>query len=119
MVLQEDADGGVDPTCQNVPRKVIAENCIGSYCHDSNGPPAAGLDLMSPCVADRLVKVKSRCQDLLLIDVEHPSQSFLFDKINSTKPQCGESMPYAGHMPADELSCMNAWVNAVIRAAKQ
>jgi hypothetical protein len=118
MILDEDADGGVDPTCQNVPRKVIANNCIGGICHDSNGPPAGGVDLMSPCVADRLVNVKSRCQDLLLIDTAHPAQSLMFDKLNSAKAKCGETMPFAGHLPPDELSCINAWLNAVIRAAK-
>jgi len=118
LLIDDDADGGLAPECQNVPRKVIANNCIGGICHDSKGPPSGGLDLMAPCVADRLVNVKSRCQDLLYIDTEHPEHSFLFDKINNLAPTCGVSMPDRGQMPPDELSCMNAWINAVIRAAK-
>jgi hypothetical protein len=119
LVIQAmDADGGVDAACQNVPRKVIANNCIGGFCHDSNGPPAGGLDLMAPCVAERLVNVKSDCEGMLLLDVEHPEQSFLIDKLNSQRPVCGKTMPDGGHLPPDELACMNAWINAVLRAAK-
>jgi hypothetical protein len=119
MILDSDANGSLDPSCQNVPRKVIANNCIGGFCHDSNGPPAGGIDLMAPCVAERLVNVKSDCEGLLLLDVEHPEQSFLIDKLNSQRPTCGKSMPDSGHLPADELACMNAWIKAVIRTAKQ
>jgi hypothetical protein len=115
--MGEDVDGGVEPECQNVPRKLIAESCIGGYCHDMVGP-AAGLDLMSPCVAERLVNIKSRCDGTLLIDTAEPEKSFLSDKLNHLKPRCGYSMPDQGHLPDDELRCMNAWTAAVIRAAK-
>jgi hypothetical protein len=120
MLLGGDADGdaGLAPDCQNVPRKIIANNCIGGYCHDSSGPPAGGLDLMMPCVAERLVNVKSDCQDLLLIDKAHPENSFLLDKLNSPRPKCGEPMPSGGHLDASDLACMNAWINAVLRVAK-
>ncbi|MEY4579481.1 MAG: hypothetical protein RL701_4184 [Pseudomonadota bacterium] len=118
VILAEDADGGVlAPGCQNVPRKLITENCIGLICHDLSGPPAGGIELMGPCVADRLVNIKSRCQDLLYINTAEPTRSFLTDKLNSSKPACGESMPQGGHLPPDELACMNAWVKAVIRTA--
>jgi hypothetical protein len=120
MLLDSDADGdaGLAPDCQNVPRKVIANNCIGGYCHDSDGPPAGNLDLMKPCVADRLVNVKSECYDLMFIDTAHPENSFLLDKLNPPRPMCGEPMPSGGHLGAADLACMNAWVKAVLRVAK-
>jgi hypothetical protein len=118
MLIDTDgADAGLDPTCQNVPRKIIANNCIGGICHDSSGLPAGNLDLMAPCVADRLVNVMSSCMGMQLIDTADPERSFLLDKINSQTPKCGVSMPDRGHLPPDELACMNAWVRAVIRAA--
>jgi hypothetical protein len=101
-----------------VPRKVIANNCIGGICHDSNGPPAGELDLMAPCVAERLINIKSHCMDLFIIDTENPSRSLLLDKLNSAKAKCGETMPFTGHLPPDELSCMNAWIAAVVRSAR-
>lgn len=117
-ILESDADGGL-PSCQNDPLKVIAENCIGGFCHDSNGPLGGGLDLMAPCVADRLVNVKSRCQDLLLLDTARPERSFLVDKLIGEKPKRGTSMPFEGHLPHDEMVCMNAWISAVLRTATQ
>jgi hypothetical protein len=119
MLLDSDADGdaGLAPDCQNVPRKVIANNCIGGYCHDSDGPPAGGLDLMKPCVADRLVNVKSDCYDMMFIDTAHPEKSFLLDKLNPPRPMCGEPMPSGGHLGPADLACMNAWINAVLRTA--
>ena len=120
MLLNSDADGdaGLAPDCQNVPRKVIANNCIGGYCHASGPTPAGGLDLMMPCVADRLVNVKSQCYDMFFIDTAHPEKSFLLDKLNPPRPMCGEPMPSGGHLGPADLACMNAWINAVIRVAK-
>jgi hypothetical protein len=120
MVLDSDSDGdaGLAPDCQNVPRKVIANNCIGGYCHDSDGPPAGNLDLMKPCVADRLVNVKSECYDMMFIDTAHPENSFLLDKLNPPRPKCGEPMPSGGHLGPADLACMNAWISAVLRVAK-
>jgi hypothetical protein len=118
-IVPDDADGGVlDPACQNVPRKIIAESCIGGICHDSSGPPAGNLDLMAPCVAERLINVTSSCQNKLLIDTNNERASFLIDKLASEFPTCGESMPFTGHLPPNEVACMEAWIHAVIRAAR-
>lgn len=116
-VLASDTDGGTLDDCQNVPRKLIANDCNGGICHDSNGP-AGGLDLMAPCLAERLVDVKSRCDGSLLLDTADPTRSFLSDKLNNLKPRCGYSMPDQGHLPPDKLRCMNAWIAAVIRVAR-
>lgn len=119
MITAADADGGVPADCQNVPRKVIANNCIGGYCHDSAGLPAGNLDLMAPCVAERLVRVKSSCMDMLYLDPDHPERSFLTDKLNTEPgPKCGKPMPDGTHLPPDERRCINAWINAVLRAAR-
>jgi len=119
MITAADADGALDPDCQNVPRKVIANNCIGGYCHASGGRAAGNLDLMAPCVAERLVRVKSDCMDMFLLDPEHPERGFLSDKLNTEPgPKCGKPMPDGAHLPASELRCINAWINAVLRAAR-
>jgi hypothetical protein len=116
-VAADDWDGGVDPACHDIPRTIIANNCIGGICHDSNGPPAGNLNLMAPCVAERLVNVRSSCQDKLLIDTQEPGASFLIDKLASVKPTCGEPMPFTGHLPPSQVACMEAWIHAVIHAA--
>jgi hypothetical protein len=121
IVTDDDADGGVDPSCQSVTRTIIAESCIGGICHHSGKfqAPAGGLDLMSPCVADRLINVTSRCQGLLLIDPAQPAKSFLLNKLEAETPLCGESMPWTGHLPPDQVRCMNAWVHALVRTASK
>jgi hypothetical protein len=120
VVSDDDADGGLDPSCQNVTRTIIAESCIGGICHHSGKfqAPAGGLDLMSPCVADRLIKVGSRCQGLVYIDPAQPEKSFLLNKLEAETPICGEPMPWTGHLPPEQVRCMNAWVHALARSSK-
>jgi hypothetical protein len=120
-LTSDDADGGVASDCQNIPRTIIANNCIGGICHHSPNKfqaPAGKLDLMTPCVADRLINTPSTCQGIVFIDVAKPEQSFLLNKLEAEKPICGEPMPFTGHLPLDQQRCMHAWVNAVVRAAK-
>jgi hypothetical protein len=120
-LIDDDADGGVAPDCQNIPRTIIANNCIGGICHHTPNKfqgPAGMLDLMTPCVADRLIDKPSTCQGIVFIDVARPEQSFLLNKLEAEEPICGEPMPFTGHLPLDQQRCMHAWVNAVVRAAK-
>lgn len=121
QVTAEDGDdAGVPPDCQNVPRKIIANNCIGGICHDSSGPPAGGIDLMAPCVADRLLNKMSSCEDMLLLDPNNLERSFLYNKVSGVPgPRCGKLMPDGRRLADDQLRCMNAWIKAVLRAAKQ
>jgi hypothetical protein len=116
-VTDEDADGGVDPKCIDVPRTIFAENCIGGFCHHARPGQARMLDLMSPCVADRLIGKLSTCEGLLLIDPSKPDQSFLLDKLQNEMPTCGASMPDGWHLPPEQVACVTAWVNAVLRAS--
>jgi hypothetical protein len=116
-------DGGVAPDCQNIPQTIIANNCIGGICHHTPNKfqgPAGRLDLMSPCVADRLVNVPSTtCNGIPLIDLERVENSFLLNKLEAETPICGEPMPFTGHLPIEKQRCMHAWVNAIVRTAKQ
>ena len=116
-LIDADADGGLAPDCHDVPRTIITGNCIG-WCHHNRPGPSGGLNLMSPCVADRLLDVRSRCEGLLLVDSAHPERSFILDKLESEKPRCGASMPDGYHLPPHQQACMNAWVHAIIRASR-
>jgi hypothetical protein len=116
-------DGGADsgPPCGDVPVAIFQQNCSGGICHQpGTGPtPAANLDLVSPCVADRLVSVVSTCNGELLVDPDHPSASFLLEKLDTLKPECGgASMPYGNLLPPKELACVRRWVNAIVRESK-
>jgi hypothetical protein len=113
-------DGGVAPDCMNVPRTIVANNCIGGTCHHAPNRfqgVAAMLDLMSPCIADRLVNVPSKtCKGIPLIDANRVENSFLLNKLEAEEPICGQPMPLGDHLPIAQQRCMHAWVNAVVRA---
>jgi hypothetical protein len=122
-ISQEDGDdAGVAPDCMNVPKTIIAANCIGGSCHHTPNKfsgAAAMLDLMSPCVADRLASVpSSTCRGMPLIDVQHVESSFLLNKLEDEIPVCGVQMPLDSHLTPEQHRCMRAWVNAVARASK-
>jgi hypothetical protein len=120
ITAEDGDDAGVPPDCMNAPRKVIANNCIGGICHDSSGAPAGGIDLMAPCIADRLLATKSSCDGMFYLDPTSLERSFLYDKVSGQPaPRCGKSMPDGGRLPTAELQCLNAWIRAVLRAAKR
>jgi hypothetical protein len=112
-----DADGGLSPDCNDVPRRILRENCIG-FCHHDRPAPSGGVDFASPCIADRLINVPSRCEGLRYIDTDHPERSFVLDKVLSDTPRCGASMPDGWHLPPEQQACVAAWVHAVIRASR-
>jgi hypothetical protein len=119
----EAEDGGVPSDCQNIPRTIITNNCIGGSCHHTPNKfqaSAGQLDLMTPCVADRLANAPSTtCKGLPLIDTAHVEQSFLLNKLETEQPICGQPMPLESHLSTAQRQCMHAWVDAVVRAFKR
>jgi hypothetical protein len=114
-------DAGVDggPACGDVPASILRETCVGGICHHAGKIQAAHLNLLSPCVADRLVGVVSSCNGRLLVDPAAPERSFILEKLEKAAPECGgQSMPYANHLPANELECVRRWVYAIARAPR-
>lgn len=112
----EPSDGSA---CGDVPVSIIQETCTGTICHHAGPTPAGGLDLESPCIADRLVGVVSTCKGRQLIDPSDIGRSFVLDKLEHDPPDCnGETMPFDGHLAPDALACMELWVQAVARASR-
>lgn len=118
--IREDAfvDAGLDggAPCGDVPKTIIHETCVGGICHHAGKAPAAHLDLLSPCAADRLVGIPSTCDGRLLVDPVAPERSFILEKLGNAAPECGgKQMPYDNHLPATELDCMRRWVYQIAR----
>lgn len=108
----------IDAACGDVPEAILRENCTGIICHHSGEGSPMGLDLLSPCVADRLVGRTSSCNGRLLVDPHAPEASFILEKLSSDAPECGgKSMPYGSHLPPAELACTRAWVLGIAAAA--
>jgi hypothetical protein len=121
--VDDGADGGV-ARC-DVPKTIFVRNgCTSGPCHHTPSrfqASTASLDLMSPCVADRLVdKPSTTCNALPLINSADVAKSFLLNKLEAEKPACGQRMPLEGvALPADQLRCVHAWIEAVVKASSK
>jgi hypothetical protein len=103
------------PSGYDVEKDLFQSTCAASACHDSTD--AAGtLDLGSPGVASRLIGVAAsdpKCKSRLLIDPNSPDKSFLIEKLEKAKPQCGVQMPNGSKpLGGDVIQCVVDWVHA-------
>lgn len=105
--------------CENVQTEILWERCALAGCH-APGESAAGLELLSDGLADRLVGVDSTtCPGEPLIDPDDPAGSFLLMRL-SDDPRCGddeiERMPLTGVVLSDsEMRCVRDWVEQLAR----
>lgn len=90
---------------------VIAPNC-GS-CHGA-AAPAAGLDLASPGLGDRIAGLaSSTCADHIVVVAGDPAGSFLMEKLGAA-PSCGDPMPKGlPSLSAEELACIEGWISGL------
>lgn len=107
------AAGGDCPEGTDVETELLAERCAGSVCHSAGESAAAGLDLVSPGVAERLVGVASTseaCGGAVLVVAGDPDASLLVDKLLPS-PSCGGTMPL-GQTPFtdSEITCVRDWI---------
>ena len=101
----------------DVETQLLPARCAGSGCHDSRSV-AAGLDLVSGGVADRLVGVTSLCDDLPLVDPTVEAEaSYFIEKVSVEQPACGSKMPLARKaLTEGERSCLIEWVDRMTSA---
>jgi hypothetical protein len=110
------ASGGASAgPCDAIP--IFNKSCAVSFCH-SNDDKAGGLDLASADVGSRLIDVapnNADCTDGKLIDSSSYKDSFLLDKLENTKPACGDRMPYGGEpLSSTDLACVESWVQGLV-----
>jgi hypothetical protein len=117
-------DAGDVPTSCADADGIIRTACGG--CHTNPPVPVyAGLDLVSPGVAQRLVghptdtstygacKGKGNLLDRGVL----PATGILIDKITHDTPSCGLSMPYDIPLLSDaDQSCLQAWANGLVES---
>jgi len=98
------------PEC-DVP-KLLSDKCSGSICHGAQDP-AAGLDLISPGVVDRLAVVwgSGDCSEEVLLEPGYPDNSLLIEKVSSESPSCGFEMPPGGPaLTSFQVACLRRFV---------
>lgn len=89
-------------------------SCLDPSCHDSDGP-AAGLDLQSDGVYDRLCSNNSAViTSINLVDCDglDPDQSWVYRKVigDIDLPGAGALMPAGGMLTPEELATIEAWI---------
>lgn len=96
--------------------ELFVERCNGEVCHGGGGSSAAGLDLISPGVEDRVAGALGTECTGLLADLSDPRASLLYTKVSD--PGCGALMPIAGEpLDDDELTCMEFWISGLLPVA--
>ncbi len=102
-------DGGIPQSCPDIPSELFVQRCAGSICHEGANA-AAGLDLISPNVENRLVDVPGRDCNGLLADPVLPETSLLYLKLLPL-PDCGSPMPIGKPaLNGFELECVREWI---------
>lgn len=98
-----------------VERTLLPMTCATAYCHAATGP-AAGLDLASPGVAQRVVGVRgsTSCRGVFLVDQARPEMSLMVTKLRSS-PSCGGRMPLGrAALTAEQIECVRAWAAGLV-----
>jgi hypothetical protein len=94
--------------------KFFEERCGGGICHSNGESTAAGLDLTSPGVEQRVSGAAGTACAGVLADPSDPEGSLLYTKVGDA-PTCGTRMPLTGEpLTEDELSCMRDWISGLL-----
>jgi hypothetical protein len=109
-------DGGAPPSCipAEVPQRILVPACATEGCHVEPAR-AAGLDLASPGLAERLIDVAgSSCGGRPLVDRDRPERSQMYDRL-LVGTECGLRMPL-GAMPLSETDqeCVLEWIELLV-----
>ncbi|MFV8751746.1 nucleotide-binding protein [Nannocystaceae bacterium ST9] len=111
--VDEGGPAPVDELACDIPR-LFEERCGGSICHADGESTAAGLDLVSPGVEQRVAGAPGSSCVGLLADPSDPEASLLYTKVTDA-PGCGTRMPLNGEpLDEDELTCMRDWISGLL-----
>ena len=103
-------DGGSAPKSAEM---VLADTCGIPGCHDATMQAQAGLDLVSPGVAGRVVDMNAvglGCESDILVVAGDPDGSYLMDKVLNAPGICGLFMPTVGVLTAEEEETLRQWI---------
>jgi hypothetical protein len=92
---------------------ILAESCGTTGCHDDTAQAQAGLNLLSPGVANRIVDEPATgigCTDRIIVVAGDPDSSYLIDKVLNIPSICGDQMPIVGSLDASEIEVLRQWI---------
>lgn len=104
--------GGPSSQC-DVP-EIFQQKCGStSACHGPSSP-AAGLDLVSAGVEDRVGNARAQECRGTLADPSNPTGSVLYQKV-ADLPTCGSRMPLNGEsLDEAEIECIELWISGLL-----
>lgn len=100
------------PDLASIQSTVFAPSCGQGGCHGAT-EPAAGLDLTAADLSSRLVEVPALTCDRTLVVPAAPDLSFLYEKLSSPSPACGQPMPPGRSLDPADIECVRQWIAAL------
>lgn len=100
------------PDC-DVPA-LFQQRCGGNGCHSATDP-AAGLDLVSANVGDRISERQASQGLGVIVKPGRPEDSVLYDRVQET-PTFGARMPLGSPtpLPATDVTCIRDWISGLL-----
>lgn len=99
--------------------ELFETKCGGSICHSAGVSTAAGLDLTSPGVEQRLVGQPGTSCAGTLAEPADPEGSLLYQKVLDA-PTCGARMPLNGEaLREEERICLRDWISGLLPDTEQ
>jgi hypothetical protein len=100
------------PDIVSIQQQIFLRSCAQQACHGAT-EPAAFLNLATEDIVGQLVGVpSSTCDGATRVVPGSPEQSFLYKKLTTATPGCGDGMPPGGSLSADEKECVRQWIAA-------
>jgi hypothetical protein len=94
--------------------KLFETRCAGDSCHGGGDSSAAGLDLISAGVEERVSGATGQSCGGIVADPANPENSLLYEKIADV-PECGARMPLATEaLSEDEITCVRDWISGLL-----
>lgn len=99
-----------DCSLWDVESDLFHQRCIDGPCHGAVQFPAAGLDLETPGVRDRIVGAPSNgCRRAVLVEPGDETGGVFMDKLTDDPP-CGLQMPLGKRkLTEPEFACVLEW----------
>lgn len=97
-------------------RQLLVEKCSSCHAQSTAASIGGGLDLASEGVEARLwdrASSDGSCKDRKLVSA---TDSFLLEKLENARPQCGSQMPMGYQLEDRDLKCLEDYV-AGLRAS--
>jgi hypothetical protein len=109
-----DAEVGDDGSLACDVPQLFETRCAGDSCHGGGDSSAAGLDLLSPGVEERISGATGQSCGGIVADPANPENSILYEKLGEA-PECGARMPLATEpLSEDEITCVRDWISGLL-----